>query len=174
MDECVFSPNTYRGTYYAPKGNPHRLTRRFSNKKYVAVMGFLGARGAIMFKYKEGKAFIGMDFCDAVAELKRMYPHTKISLFVDNASIHVCKHSLMYCEQLGVHVIRNVPYRADLNGVEFYWQFCKRDYRKRIDRLMTSTDWWDNVSTVEDVCTIVPEWQATLSYLRGLVSIRYA
>ena len=59
MDECVFSPNTYRGVYYAPQRNPHKLTKRYSNQKYVAVMGFIGGGGAILFKYKTGAAFIG-------------------------------------------------------------------------------------------------------------------
>ena len=80
----------------------------------------------------------------------------------------------MYAADLGIHIIRNVPYRADLNGCEFYWKECKHVYRKEVDRLRSFTYWWDNLSTVENIVENVPEWKCTLAFVRGMVAIKYA
>jgi len=53
--------------------------------------------------------------------------------------------------ELGIEVIRNAPYRPDLNGIEFFWRNTKMAYRKEITRLRSQNIYWDQVELVKAV-----------------------
>ena len=56
----------------------------------------------------------------------------------------------MTAPQLGIEVIKNAPYRPDLNGIEFFWQRIKFAYRKEITRLRSHDLSWDQVELVKE------------------------
>jgi transposase len=44
-------------------------------------------------------------------------------------------------ERLGIHVLWNVPYRPDLNGIEFVWAIAKRRFKQlQLQRMMGTLD----------------------------------
>ena len=49
-----------------------------------------------------------------------------------------------------IEVIKNAPYRPDLNGIEFFWQRIKCAYRKEITRLRSHGLSWDQVELVKE------------------------
>ena len=53
--------------------------------------------------------------------------------------------------KLGIKVIKNAPYRPDLNGIEFFWGRIKMAYRKEITRLRSQNIPWNQLELVESV-----------------------
>ena len=53
VDECTFSPKTYKRGMWAPAGDPIVFQRRWESQKYVAVIG--AASLEIGFIYWESK-----------------------------------------------------------------------------------------------------------------------
>ena len=93
--------------------------------------------------FKVGGAFKTTDIEHFLECLRsRMTKRKKVAVFWDNASIHIqpgkdapAKHN--------IEVIRNAPYRPDLNGIEFFWGRIKKAYRKEITRLRSQNLHWD-------------------------------
>lgn len=64
----------------------------------------------------------------------------KLGIFVDNASIHKSKSlkTALALSELNVEIFYNLPYRPDLNGIEQFWGYCKRAYRKTIVKYLAT------------------------------------
>ena len=105
---------------------PHK----WSKKEYVAVFcGISIKEGCAVQKYNVGKAFNADDIHDFLRELRiRAQVRHKVAVFWDNASIHIAQANTT-APELKIKVIRNAPYRPDLNGIEFFWGRIKRFYR---------------------------------------------
>ena len=98
--------------------------------------------------YKLGAAFDADDINNFLQQLRqRAGKHKKVAVFWDNARIH-SKPGLVTAPQLGIEVIKNTPYRPDLNGIEFFWGRIKVAYRKELLRLRSHGIDWDQQELV--------------------------
>ena len=101
--------------------------------------------------YKLGAAFDADDINNFLQQLRqRAGKHKKVAVFLDNARIH-SKPGLITAPQLGIEVIKNAPYRPDLNGIEFFWGRLKMAYRKEITRLRSQRLAWDQEELVKSL-----------------------
>ena len=55
---------------------------------------------------------------------------TRVYVYLDNASIHRGDDVREYAAEHGIHLLYNVSYRPDLNGIEGFWNAMKRIYRR--------------------------------------------
>ena len=101
--------------------------------------------------YKLGAAFKAKDIDDFLQRLRlRAGKHKPLAVFWDNASIHRTP-GLVTAPQLGIEVIKNAPYRPDLNGIEFFWRRIKCAYRKEVTRLRSHSLHWDQEELVKSL-----------------------
>ena len=137
-------------TAWAPKGQPPRVPHKWSSKPYVAVFAGISVRsGCLVQMYREGAAFKAVDIDDFLHRLRgRVGKHKKLAVFWDNASIHA-RPGRETAPQLKIEVIRNAPYRPDLNGIELFWGRLKRAYRKELTRLRSQGLEWDQLELVK-------------------------
>ena len=151
-DACVFSADSFVPSAWAAQGQPPAIPHKWTSKKYVAVFAAISERsGCLLQMYKLGEAFKAKDIDDFLQQLRlRAGKHRKLAVFWDNASIHRAPGSVT-APQLGIEVIRNAPYRPDLNGIEFFWRSTKMAYRKEITRLRSQNIYWDQVELVKAV-----------------------
>jgi transposase len=61
----------------------------------------------------------------------------KCVYFLDNCCIHKTKLIRDTCEQLGMQLVFNVPYRPEFNGIEEAWAFLKHDFRNKVLKIKT-------------------------------------
>ena len=125
---------------------PHKWT----SKKYVAVFAAISERsGCLLQMYKLGGAFRGEDISAFLVQLRRRAgKHKKLAVFWDNASIHN-QPSSVTAPLHRIEVIKNAPYRPDLNGIEFFWKNIKFAYRKEVTRLRSHELEWDQEELVK-------------------------
>jgi len=59
----------------------------------------------------------------------------RIALFLDNARIHISQVTQTAAKDVDINIklLRNVSYRPDNCGVENYWWYCKKEYRRQVD-----------------------------------------
>ena len=128
-----------------------QVPHKWSNKKYVAVFAAISVKsGCGLQMYKVGKAFKADDIHKFLRHLRiTIGKHKKIAVFWDNASIH-SKPGSETASELKIEVIKNAPYRPDLNGIEFFWGRIKTYYRKEITRLRSQNLPWDQEKLVKD------------------------
>ena len=97
--------------------------------------------GLIGAHTKDGAAFDAQDVRKFVRDVKKDAPGP-FALLIDNARIHVARENLAWFEEQGITVIRNLPYRPDLMGIEDYWGLLKRQYRPKVRKnLVEGTHW---------------------------------
>ena len=60
---------------------------------------------------------------------------------MDNASIHKAKATVAHANSLSFHIVWNVPYHPEFNGIEYVWSIAKSNFRKvQLQRMLrTST-----------------------------------
>ena len=77
----------------------------------MAVIGAISSyTGKAFFRYKKDGYFTKEDVVEFVEELDDAHPNQRVSLFWDNASVHVCDETTAMLEVLKVNSVRNVPY----------------------------------------------------------------
>ena len=64
----------------------------------------------------------------------------KVSVFFDNASIHVVSDVSDYIKSKRLKAIRNIPYCPEFNGIEVLWAKLKYEFRKRLTQLKLDGD----------------------------------
>jgi transposase len=80
-------------------------------------------------------AFDSDDVVNFLLRMRELHkPDDKIAVFLDNASIHKSKATQARAADpdINIKLIYNIPYRPDLNGIEFFWGYAKRAYRKHL------------------------------------------
>ena len=100
--------------------------------------------------YKVGAAFKTPDINEFLEKLRaRVGKHKKLAVFWDNASIHI-RPGRETAPKFKIEVLKNAPYRPDLNGIEFFWGRIKKQYRKEITRLRSQHLEWDQETLVKE------------------------
>ena len=150
LDASVFSAKSFTPSAWALVGQPLQVPHKWVNKKYVAVFAAISERsGCLLQMYKLGKAFNAEDIDGFLERLRlRAGKHKKLAVFWDNASIHN-QPGLVTAPLHRIEVIKNAPYRPDLNGIEFFWQNIKIAYRKELTRLRSHDLPWDQEELVK-------------------------
>ena len=160
MDECLFSGHRHQGSrHWAPVGRPLLANARMFKGHSIAVIGAISAEhGMLTFSYKdttEEGGVSGPDFKDFLHRLWTEHRDKgKMVVFLDNMRSH---HAKVVSEEiegelprLPIHLVYNVPYRPDLNGIEAVWAVAKREYRRRLDAFKARGLEWDNHAVVKD------------------------
>ena len=150
LDASLFNPDNFQQTTWAPQGETPVLPYKWSSKKYIACFAAISVEsGCAHQMYKAGAAFKTPDIEQFLKDLKRrMGRCVKVAVFWDNASIHIqpgkdapARHK--------IEVIKNAPYRPDLNGIEFFWGRIKRLYRSEVTRLRGQNLEWSQMELVQ-------------------------
>lgn len=94
MDECCFNADKMQTHGWAPVNDPLVIPYKYSEKKYVAVLGVIDQNeGQGLMLYKTGNAINANDVNIFLHELrKRIGGYDRIIIFTDNASIHKTKY----------------------------------------------------------------------------------
>lgn len=115
---------------------------RFTAIKYLAVVAAISdKRGFITARMKLGQAFTREDMKLFFNDLRQRSTEPFVVL-MDNARIHVSELMLSWYRQERFTVLRNLPYRPDLMGIELFWKQLKVQYRvKVIQHLAAGREW---------------------------------
>ena len=119
----------------------------------MAVLGFIAApHGLVHYQMKERSLNSADVKLGLQAVREKLGWQVKIAVFWDNATIHRSHETTRYAsEVVKIKLVRNIPYRPDLNGIERFWAMCKRQYKKQIGRVLTQGLNWTNQTEVEVV-----------------------
>ena len=64
-----------------------------------------------------------------------------MTVLLDNCGIHRARVTSAVIGSEQIHVLWNVPYRPELNGIEFVWAIAKRKFRQlQLQRMMGTLD----------------------------------
>ena len=86
---------------------------------------------------KLGQAFDAEDIRKFFAQLKSECVGP-FCVLLYNARIHVSRENLEWYEEQDITVLRNLPYRPDLMGIEHFWAIAKNRYRSKVTKLMAT------------------------------------
>jgi hypothetical protein len=158
IDASVFSPRKYDDRVWSRRGKPLAKPSRYEAGKYVACYAAISSeKGKAITCYKVGKAFNGANIVEFLSVLKKHSKAESIGVLLDNASIHKTRAVKAFALANGITLIYNLPYRPDLNGIEFFWAQCKAKYRREIKGLKASFVKWDNLTLAQAVVDSVPK-----------------
>ena len=71
------------------------------------------------------------------------YAERPVTIFWDNARIHISAKVKEFCSDINLIVIANATYRPDLNGIEHVWQRAKLHFRSRVDWHKANFESWN-------------------------------
>ena len=165
MDEASFYANEPRKfrTYAHPKV-PIRINPAFNNlkgqKEYQTVCMAIDEHHGVIDSFfpPPATALDSKMYCQFLEQLvaKVGYP---LTIFTDNMSAHTSRATQEYlAEHLPeVQHIFNVPYRADLNGIEQYWLLAKSWYRTAVVNHKARKEFFINRDLVQDIFQQIQE-----------------
>ena len=64
-------------------------------------------------------------------------------IMMDNARIHVSRENMSWYAMRDIKIIRNIPYRPDLMGIEVFWRLLKLKYRAWVTARLATGQFWD-------------------------------
>ena len=76
-----------------------------------------------------------MEFAKLIGIVANKFKDDDLVLFGDNSRVHQNEHVRDKAYSEGVHLLFNVPYRPDMNGIEGVWKLAKHIYRKEVAKL---------------------------------------
>ena len=110
VDECTFSPKTYKPGMWAPVGDPIVFQRRWEPQRYVAVMGAASLESGLFYwESTYGAAMKADQTKQFLRNLKGQTHKPRIVVFWDNAGIHRAAAVRLYAIELGIRLIMNAP-----------------------------------------------------------------
>ena len=95
-------------------------------------------------------AFKGEHVKKFVEELKEDAKDPFVVL-MDNARIHVSKENLQWYRANDIPIIRNIPYRPDLMGIELLWKDMKEEYRRFALHELAHGRVWDQTKKMKEM-----------------------
>lgn len=103
----------------------------------MAVVGAVSANdGLICFDVKE-RSINSNDFCNFLRRLRGRTPG-RLTILLDNASIHKTRRVKELCRELKIDIIYNVPYCPQFNGIEHVWAMAKAKYKTMVAQMFVS------------------------------------
>ena len=174
IDESVFCATSWRQEAYAPVGIPFSRPSRHCKVPYLACLAAVSdQRGFIMAAYKEKEAFTAENIREFIQELDDRTPWP-YCVMMDNASIHVSRENLEWYQQKGIEIIRNLPFRPELMGIEGLWQIAKAEYRKQVTANLVASKNWKQEPMVKNILENIPFDEVKKLSRRGLDRIPHA
>ena len=141
IDECIFSAKTFKPMAWATKRRNVTQRKQMGPQKAVAVVAAVSAAHGLILFERRPSSFKGQHFSEFLERLHALVPHQPMTVLLDNCSIHKARCTTEVVERLGIHVLWNVPYRPDLNGIEFVWALAKRRFKQlQLQRMMGTLD----------------------------------
>lgn len=149
VDACCFNDRHHNVRAWAPMGQPLAITKRYGPGPYIAVYAAIcSVRGLTMCDYKVGRAFKSDDFRDFLLQLRAVVDDAEFAVYLDNASIHKSKLVRDAAAAHGIHLVFNLAYRPDLNGIEYFWARAKHHYRRMLLGLKGGMRMYENKKVV--------------------------
>jgi hypothetical protein len=130
VDECIFSVKTYKPLAWAAKGRNVTQTQRLDAQRCVAVVAAVSAEGGLILFERRPSSFNGYQFSQFMERLSAVMAHRPLTVLLDNCKIHNTDSCQEVYAERAIDVLWNVPYRPDLNGIEFVWAIAKRSFRQ--------------------------------------------
>ena len=78
------------------------------------------------------------DFIEFLRVLRKKNQRKHLIVFLDNMSVHKSLKVNSYAQRNRIQLLFNVPYMPMYNGIEYYWNLCKRIYKKELIKLHIS------------------------------------
>ena len=136
VDEATFSAKTNKEECWQPPGENSFFNLTDLDFRCVACIAAIELRTGKLHSRETLTALQHTDVISFLSELdfilKRRKNVNQYSVFLDNASIHRSKNVLQFAAERGIDLLFNVPYRPDLNGIEYFWADMKKLYRRRV------------------------------------------
>ena len=173
VDESLFNPDSFTHRHWAPVRNPHgRLSRFTAQPKIVACGAISAERGLVTIKYGE-RSFKSHHMIEMLQQIRDASRGKRICVFWDNATFHRTKAVKEFARrpEINIRLIYNVPYRADLNGIEHYWGLCKNLYRRSIVWMKVNNHPILNIGQTQSACERPTQDDVKRCAQRGLDSI---
>ena len=96
-------------------------------------MGAISARSSELFFIAQHSHFNHRDFIKLCKKLMSYHKRKQVVVFVDNASIHTCKDAMRFVNsQPRLHLVENLKYDPEKNGIETLWHSAKMKFRKAL------------------------------------------
>ena len=143
VDEAIFQPNRYHFRHWAPVNNPIRREFRNQPGETRAVIAGICAEFGLIHTFQKDSTHTGLTavdikrfLCNLQDKIYKLIPHKKVAIFWDNLRAHMgITTEIRNGDEpyLRFIVVKNIPYRPDLNGIENYWTAVKRQYRLKTD-----------------------------------------
>jgi hypothetical protein len=139
--------NKYNDRAWAPSGNPLSKQYKYHPQKYVACIAAIGPKKGLLYADYKYAAFNSEDMINFLLRIRALHtPDHKIAIFLDNCSVHKSKATRKRAKNadINIELVYNIPYRPDLNGIEFFWGHAKRSYRKHLMQYKAEGVLFDN------------------------------
>lgn len=145
IDAALFSNKAHPMRVYAPVGFSPYHKPAVDGGHYTCAMGAICEElGLVHLRLSNKKAFNAYDVADFLFEIKEKMGSTKFAAFLDNATIHRAIFTKQAAQLMGVPLVFNLPYRPDLNGIEFLWNSAKHAFRARVKTFRGVGIKWSN------------------------------
>jgi len=119
IDECILSAKTFQPMAWATKRRNVTQRKQLGAQKAVAVVAVVSSAQGLIWFERRPSSFKGQHFSEFLERLHALVPHQPMTVLLDNWLIHTARSPTDVVARLAIHVLWNVPYRPDLNGIEF-------------------------------------------------------
>ena len=141
VDECVFSCKTYKQMAWAETGHNVKQSEHLGAQPCVAVVAAVSMRRGMICFHARPKSFTAAAFQDFLQDLRDELPSGRVSVLLDNCSIHKARVTLAKAAELQMDLHFNVPYAPQFNGIEYVWNIAKQKFRKlQLQRMLKLND----------------------------------
>ena len=137
IDECIFSAKTYKPMAWSGKGRNVAQCRQMGSQRCVAVVAAVSAADGLILFERRPSSYNGHQFSEFMQRLSAKVVDRPMTVLLDNCKIHKTRQTSEVLGREEIRVLWNVPYRPDLNGIEFVWAIAKRRFRQlQLQRMM--------------------------------------
>jgi len=110
-------------------------------QKAVAVVAAVSASLGLIRYERRPSSYNAEAFGGFLERLSAQLGGRPAAMLLDNCAIHHAKATIAKMQRLDIKPLWNVPYRADLNGIEAVWAIAKQHFRSmQLQRMMGNLD----------------------------------
>jgi hypothetical protein len=125
VDEAMFTTATrLTHAYSAQKSNVNIAEVASTVQALAVVAGISSERGLETF-YIQQRSINSQSFISFLENLIEINPGTRLTLFLDNCTVHHSKMVASFVKDNGITLVFNVPYSPQYNPIEHYWGLVK-------------------------------------------------
>ena len=172
VDECVFSCKTYKQMAWAETGHNVKQSEHLGAQPCVAVVAAVSMRRGMICFHARPKSFTAATFQDFLQDLRDEMPSGRLSVLLDNCSIHKARVTLAKAAELQMDLHFNVPYAPQFNGIEYVWNIAKQKFRKlQLQRMLKLND-LGFMDCIYASLSGLPSEQVARCFQRGIENLR--